>query len=296
MEETHPILTSPLNPAIPHGPADVDFQKVLVPALPGNEDTETLPFLTGYDLAMAEWLRAATVWNGRFVPVVFAAPLRAFSTYRTMLKTGQISPLEPPDDADLSFAKPPLPMISFTRGDFKPGPRQNQNFPVRNIAYVLDTKQRRTGYTRYPMSVLIPYSVEIWTKSIQAQAFLTQRVLSQFWPKIAYWYVQTPFIEKLTMPIKLGGIADTSQLEGGQDGERQLRITFNLEVEGQMFFDINEAPTFMRERTEVGLAKTFDPTTGEIIDATVDSDQSGGLAGPSTDEIAQLPKMEQGNS
>ena len=293
----HPILTNPINPLIPHGPADVDFQTVLVQAMPGPEDTEHYSFLTHYDLAMREWLRAATVWNGRIVPVVFAAPLRAFSTYRQLLTDGMITPLDPPVDADLNFAKPPLPFISYTRGDFKPGLRQNQNYPVRNIAFLDGTNKRRTGYTRYPMSVVIPYTVEIWTKTFQAQTFIVQRLLTQFWPKIAYWQVTTPFIDNLLMPIKLGGISDTSQLEGGADGERSLRMTFSLEVEGQMFFDLMQAPTFLRERDEIGTAQTFNPTTGEIIDKTInidlsiDEDNLEGLAGPSTDAINALPKM-----
>lgn len=282
------VITSPLNPLIPHGPEDTDFKDVVVEVLPSGAESPEGTFLKSYDTAMRDWLRGVTAWDGRVMPIVFAAPLRAMSQFRELLKLGQITPLEPPQDGDLNFAKAPLPFISFVRGDFRPGTRQNQNYPIRNVAFLDDTNKRRTAFTRYPMSMIIPYQIEVWTKGLGTQAYLMQRIMGQFWPKIAYWQVKTPFLTDFTMPILLKGVSDTSTLEGGQDGERVLRLTFSVEVEAWMFFDLVQAPTFLREVDEIGTMKSGGGD--EVIDKVINTDQSGGLANPGTEAIRALPQ------
>lgn len=201
---------------------------------------------------MGEWLKGVTMVDGRIIPVVFSSPMRAFSTLRTQLSESGIAIINPPDDAQLEYSDMPLPYVSFWRGDPKFGVRRNQNFPVRNIGFISSSGQRRTGSMRYPTPVNIPYQVEIWCKSISTQGYLVQKMMEQFWTHLAYWSVQTPYGTRVIMPIKMNGMTDTSELEAGSEArDRILRYTFNLEVEGKMFHDIKEVPTYMRQSEQI---------------------------------------------
>ncbi len=264
--------TPPLNPLLPHGPGDYDYQQVIKYALPRSGDTSTtLSMFDNYDRAMKSWLQSVLFWDGRFLPTIFSAPLRAFSTIRQLIQNNDPSiSIPPPRDGQLDYPSMPLPFISYWRGDWKYGPRQNQNFPVRNIGFIDGTGKRRTGTMRNAMPINLPYQVELWCKHSATQGILMQQLLTQFWPKMAYWSVSTPYGRPIWMPIRMMGSSDTSELEGGTEAkDRVLRYTFSLEVEGRMFFDVMAAPTYMR-KTEALQFKKPDGTREDVRVASAD--------------------------
>jgi hypothetical protein len=283
-------ITPPQHPLLPHGPDDFDFKKVIKRALPNVGDkTETLSFLDNYDRAMAQWLRGVLHWDGRYLPIVFASPLRAFSAVQEILSDDPDAVIPPPADGQLDYPTLPLPFISFWRGDLRPGVRRNQNFPVRNIGFIDGSKKRRTGTMRFPTPINLPYQVELWCKTYTTQGILIQQLLTQFWTTMAYWLVNTPYNRQIFMPIKLVSSSDTSELEAGSDTkDRILRYTFQLEVEGRMFHDVYEVPTYMRRDVQIEVQNPDGTST--VVDQILSEDVTGSTETPAPPSLEQIAK------
>lgn len=181
-----------------------------------------------YDRMMHDWATEIAVWKGRQVPVVIAAPDRAFSEVAVLLRReGAISP-------EVNPRVVPLPFISISRGD--PAPRthewQYRRIPIGHT----DSSKREYETAWWPQPQNIPYSLEIWSKYFQTDAGLTEMFMRQFHSYYAYAMAKhmLPYSWKLT-PIKFDSFNNNSELEGG-DSDRIIRHTLNVTVEGLLFF------------------------------------------------------------
>ena len=224
-----------------------DFDRTLLKAYDNNHDRSSGHFVRLYNEAIESWISNLIIIDGRPITVVKASPMRAFSSYRHLLKNRMTGDDLPADMDDIE--RFPLPFANYTRGVPKVNKTlQQQAWPIRNIGFLDDTNKRRTAWTRYPKALVIPYTIDLWCKYESHMDYIMQAAMEQFVP-VAYWQVQSPFTEETyTMPIKLiGDIVDNSELEHDSVEDRLLRLTMNIEVEAWMFYDIKQAPTFQIE-------------------------------------------------
>jgi len=224
-----------------------------------------------YDRMLHDWSTEIAVWKGRQVPVVLAAPDRAFSEVATLLeREGATSP-------EIVPRVVPLPFISISRGS--PTPRlhewQYRHIPIGHT----DASKRLYDWAYWPQPQNIPYAVEIWSKYFQTDAGLTDMFLRQFHNYYAYALAKhmSPYGWKLT-PMKFSSYDDNSTLDGGES-DRIIRHTLNVTVEGLLFFYPEPALTALKtviekrdglpppgESTLIDAIVTEgDPATGEIV-------------------------------
>jgi len=242
---------------IPHTADDFDFGTQIdlalkaTPALEGDQGQTSQYY---YDTGVKEWLRRILQVNGVSIPVVMASPANAFSTYEQMLRDeGRFVCAGQSEIVTL-----PLPMASIQAFAHKPRPGSNP-FPVRNMGFIDDQVARRASakygvtYSRYPKPVTIPYTITLWAQHRSSFYWMIQRLEETFWDHLAYFRVETMYLEKqegLVTAAKHAGAEDLTDLERGVE-ERRLRYELRIEVEGWIFFNSLLAPTVHRQTHEI---------------------------------------------
>lgn len=245
-----PRSYKPLHPSalIPSTGADFDFGTVIDRALADEPPASGHPgqsFQYFYDAAVQKWLERIFQLAGRTLPVVMAAPSNAFAEYWRILGR-TCAPGGDPTEA----ATPPLPMVSATSSGHRPRAGSNP-YPVRNMAFIDDTRSRRatakygTTYARYPKPVTIPYRISVWAQYKTHLHWLVQRFEETFFDLFAHFRVASPYHQGcpgLLAAAKRVSADDVSELERGTE-ERLLRYDFGIEVEAWIFHDSRRAPT-----------------------------------------------------
>lgn len=240
------MISQPLYPTqIAEVIADFDFSKVVQASYNHNANLESNLTMRLYNEAIMAWIQDLIIIDGRPVICIKSTPLRAFSKYRDMLVRTNFDAI-PADSDDIN--RFPLPFSNFTRGM----PKENKTQQVfgtrmRNLGF-LDVNKRRTATARYPKTFLLPYTIDFWCRYESHMDYIIQRIWEQFVP-LAYTTVRSPFATEgctdgYTCAIHKMDLQDASDLERNDTDDRLLRATLTIEVEGLMFYDITQAPTY----------------------------------------------------
>lgn len=194
-------------------------------------------FFRVYDQGISNWINNIAIINGDIVPHVMASPQRAFSAMRDVLVTQN----KLPEDATLDMI--PLPFISIQRGSPALNLKYWSRANMRNLRFT-DSSKKYTQQAHFPQPFLLPYTIEVWSKLVQSDAELFDRLMLTFASSMAYMMVthKEPWGDRFTA-IHLDSIDNNSKLEGGELDEREIRHTFNVTVEAWLFFDPEEVPT-----------------------------------------------------
>lgn len=201
-------------------------------------------FFRVYDQGISNWVNNIAIINGDIVPHVMASPQRAFSTMRDVLiKQGKLT-----KDATLDMV--PLPFISIQRGDPALNLKYWSRARLRNMRFT-DSSKRFTETSQFPQPYLLPYSIEVWSKYVQSDAELFDRLQFTFASSMAYMGVthRDPWNHRFTA-IHLDSISNNSKLEGGTMDERDVRHTYRVSVEAWLFFTPTEVPTALKFSTQ----------------------------------------------
>jgi hypothetical protein len=226
-----------------------DFSRVVLPAYSNQADMDSNLFIRFYNEAVKSWIENLIVIDGRKIICIKSSPLRAFSAYKHLFKNDDFNRLPEDGEAPERF---PLPFANYTRGVPKVNDKLKQNsYPIRNIGFLDESNKRRTAWTRYPKPMIIPYSIDFWSKYESHMDYIIQRIHEQFVP-MAYYDVGSPFSDgTILMPMKMNDLVDNSELERDSTEDRLLRVTLSMDVEAWMFYNIHQAPTFQTETQQV---------------------------------------------
>jgi len=133
----------------------------------------------------------------------------------------------------------PYPMVSLTVGTITPDIERRNVNQVRtgpNGTMFLDNKNTKAALVPWPLPILIPYQIDIWTKTRQDLRYLETAVMERFVFSDTT-YVNFDFGEgygEKIVRLTLDSVDDTSDLETGEK-ERELRKTISTTLHGWIF-------------------------------------------------------------
>lgn len=242
----------------PHGivPWDGDFGAIVKQPLADAKGLDKSDFLSLYELAMSDWLGNVFTVGGNRLPVVFASPKQAFSSYwyalpqvlkaRFLQGCGgggpdSVSDSTPPPPT-LSFAKYPLPFISFSRTGMESTTDSNP-MPLRNIKY-LDDDRTKTAWSKYPALYQLTFQVSVWSKYRAMHNWLFSLMDSAFSQGLGYLFTPNQLLpegEPLINLIQMKGFDETKE-DATDDTETIFRWVFTLSVAARRFYELRSAP------------------------------------------------------
>lgn len=250
-------------------------------------------FIQHYDRAVFDWIGKVVGIEGIPIRRIKSTPMRAFADYKCLLQQEDPKLAESLKDAS-SLLQFPLPLAVIS-----PPTRKwrrewgNSKAPIRNIRFIPGSGKRRTTYMRPPRPFDLTYQIEFYSRMEIHRRWIVEQIESQFWP-MAYAKIESPYQSLQEsgdfryMPIKYGDFVDNSDLEPGSEGDRLLRDTLTITVEGFQWFDEMGAPTLHRILTEdyEGNVSRTDlnnesPETATEVMAEIPS-------GPATDGVVEL--------
>ena len=272
----------------PYGiPPEDDFASVIDAA--ASEEDRTSHAYRYYDVAIRDWIRDTVQVDGRAIRTIQSTPMRAFGDMAEMLKKENPDEWQRhPLDAK-AWAKFPLPFAIFDRTSTKW--RQewgNTKMPLRNLMFLNEDDKRRTAHARPPRPMDYEYQIDVFAMFEKHMRWIMQKLEEEFFP-LAYYRIKTPFSGDSThaMAMKYGGWTDNSDLEPGNEGDRLLRQTLTLTVEGWQWFDLKKAPTVQRfgqispdlEESNTALTDLAPPMTSDQINELPQQPATDGVAG-----------------
>lgn len=273
-----PLVQHPAG--IPH---DDDFGKLLDAAV--TEDDRDSHALRFYDQGIKDWIMQVVSINGRGIRTIQSTPMRAYSTMADLFGKEKDGKMYPKDAKP--WAKFPFPFCAFDRTNVKwRSEWGNSKAPMRNLYFVNEDDKRRTAYARPPRPLDLEFQMDFYSRMEMHMRWIMQRIEEQFWP-LAYMQIRTPFLNEPChqMAMKYGGWVDNSDLEPGVEGDRIIRQTLTVTVEGWMWFDIKQAPTVHRygqespdlEESNTALTDLAPPLTSDDIAELPSSPDTGGV-------------------
>lgn len=257
----------------PHGvvPWDGDFGTICHNQ-PDSRGLDKTDFLSLYEVAMSQWLGETFKVGNVTLPVVFAAPKQAFSSYWYALpnnvKASYLQscggggpddvPATQPPPPNMAFSRYPLPFISFFRNGVKQGVGQN-SVPLRHLGF-LDRERTKTGWSKFPTPYELTFQVSVWSKYRAMHNWFFSVFDSAFNQGMS-WLTVPPQLsddgEPFLGAIMMSSIDDSTE-EATEDTETVFRWTFGLTVEARRFYEVRAAPVAqeivigVREYTEPG--------------------------------------------
>lgn len=200
----------------------------------------------------------------RPVLTVFATPERAFAQVQK-----QLARVRKIDEEQSKTITIPLPIISVSRGAplFDPTRYNNASYPR-----MLQNAAGETLGMRAPKPYNIPYTVDIWTRTLEEQVAISNQFLQ--WLDFDYFYLHVahpaPLGERIVY-TRFVGAADSSQLATGSEKQRSLRYTMSFHVNGWLTDDVAVAGSVIQTAIVDLYAYTWDPPPVEHIVVGVDS-------------------------
>lgn len=237
-----------------------------------------------YDSAVRQWLweiRDPRINRGLPIPVVHATPDRAFASYRELLlaqeQRRRLADGRQPTIKDVSFRlrrqqperNPPLPLWSYHRQDENLDRTRWNRMTLRKLGFVVrrpDNSIIKKGDPDYqtaiyqapfPLPLSFPYQIEIWTRN-QVTANLIRQQLhlrydeGQVYFRLDFSPVHAVYGCKLVR-MSIDGIANNSDLEPGEPGDRVVRYTVSTTIHGWLWRPVREIPTVLSTVFDIDL-------------------------------------------
>jgi len=243
-----------------------DFEDVLVRT--ATEDDRDSHFLRQYTVGVKQWVQGVVNIKGKPIRLIKSTPMRAFADYLCLLKEEDNPIASQLEDAD-SLARFPMPIVIMGRPSWEwRSDYGNSKSTVRRIG--LSDDNLKTGWSHAPRPLDITFTLDFYAKTELQMGWIVTQIEKQFYPlayaKIpsAYRDVQDDPAYNRWMPIKHGGFQDNSELEPDTAGDRLLRQTLTITVEGYLFYDIKEAPMAHRWNLEVDIDSGDEVETNEL--------------------------------
>lgn len=128
------------------------------------------------------------------------------------------------------------PRIVVTRLDYMNDPNRFNSSRIRRLGWCDSTVNSALRNSRWPSPVNISYQIDLWTRYAKEMNLWVQQVMFEFSPQYIYLRIRPDSVwgDKTFIVFLEGGIADNSDLEPGE-GDRSIRRTFNLRLEGWVF-------------------------------------------------------------
>lgn len=200
-----------------------------------SEGTSTLDqysIFAAYDLAVRDWITHVTSKLSSDIVIVSASPMRAFGEASRVIERSSKSG-QPPTNRGDKNAKVPLPLISVERGSISGREQRHFNAPLNHGLPLYDEGKKQAYSIRAATPITIPYQLDIWSKTKNVQSKIIKSILDAFDPFMSYGIVSlNESLQNIWMPIKLGDMSDSSELEGGDSEDRVIRNTLSIDIEG----------------------------------------------------------------
>ena len=200
--------------------------------------------LRRYDQAVMNFLRLTL--EKEPVPLGFATPRREYG------KQGEMFPenkAETPRRADQTIR---LPAMVVTRLNWTPSDARHNQTTHRKLAWSDDLNIVKKS--QHPMAYDIGYQLDIWTKFRDDANILTALTLQKFPKRIRYLTVDLGegWGEKRVSFI-VKSVQDLTELEPGEESDREIRMTITLELEAWLPLPIVDVRTVRKviERVDI---------------------------------------------
>lgn len=193
-----------------------------------------------YDLAVSRWVASvlSCLPEKDEMTMVMAGPQRAFAEAREILNKQRRLRGQPPLDGELR-ANIPLPLVSIARGTLtqRMDQRVAPGFGFRERRFTDSSGFYNRG-GKPPLPVMIDYQIDVWTEKVDTFSRMMTTFQKAFDPQMAWGKCKPhPEIAEGLMPIRLEGITNNSNLEGG-DKDREMRFTVSIQIEGWVYHDM----------------------------------------------------------
>jgi len=204
--------------------------------------------LTLFDKAIGDYIRDKggeillpdnTIFNPQ---IVFATPERAFSIVTSPVEDYNLQ-AEP--GAQSLSDRITLPIISYHRTGMERNENRHLN-PSLMWTKRFSPNNNKVSMSPKPNPVDILYDVSFWTKYEVEKLMFLETLIQDFQP---LGYLLCDFAHT-QVPMRLENITDNSNLEDLGDGDRLLRVTFSIRVEGFIFRKPTCVPT-IKGRCEI---------------------------------------------
>lgn len=282
-------MTEPVT-QLPAGiPSDEDFATRLEQV--ATEKGRGSHFVKQYDDAVFEWIGKVVGIEGIPIRRIRSTPLRAFADYKCLLAKEDPRLAETLKDAP-SLVQFPLPLAVIGRGQRTwRAAWGNSKAAIRNIRFPGGPGKRRTSYMRSPRPIDLAYKIDFYARMEIHMRWIVEQVEAQFWP-LAYARIESPYPNVSRedfryMPIKYDGFTDNSELEPGEAGDRMLRETLSIVVEGFQWFDEMQAPTLHRIITERHDSSTYTQELNDESPETATEVEAAIPSAPATDGMVE---------
>ena len=232
------------------------FQKVVQRELRPNSGIQTNSVIRSYNEAIVNWCEAVTVVAGTAIPCIISSPQRAFANFAGMIERRLKTPWPQLPEDQSNIDRHPLPFGCITPSTMVARPSVgNDNYPIRNIGVVDSSGRRRTAYTRYPKPMFKRYEIVFFCRQRHHSDFIEQKMIGQFWNGIATWSMPHPLAvlnpgdvtnDRMMVRIHYKSHTVLDDLTIQSDADRLIKITFSVDVELWIWFDLLQAPTALR--------------------------------------------------
>jgi len=196
-----------------------------------------------YDQAILTWVQNYMIplLPGRNVQLSVATARKAFAE----VSTGQL----------LNERTLIVPRISLQRLDPVNDPARFNSNPIRRLGWAYSTAndQRQLIKGKFPTPVNIPYQLDLWTRFTKEMNLWERFIFDTFSPQYTYMRIRPNDVWgwKLFIVFLDGPVRNNSDLEPGE-GERKIRKTVPLRVEGWFFPDTFDVP-YVVKRLEIDI-------------------------------------------
>lgn len=253
-------------------------------------DESIIELYDNYDKSFADWCsfyyRKRNDNSMMRIPTVFATPDRAFAQYEEFLNNKLVSnnSLGNVNKGKFNINTLPLPFISINRGDYVIDLQRYQFARIRKR--FLSSDRRKWVGGEYPHPVTIPYTIEIWSKTISIGDVVKLQVLRKFYrSRFSFMPVYHPLpVGTLNIAIALPVFTDNTGLEFSTTEERVIRQTYKFEVNGWLTYPLSITPSVRSVNIELAVenADGTEDVAGVVSFEATDEDLATNFA----DEIS----------
>lgn len=198
--------------------------------------------LRQYDQAVVDILTLKS--RGEAIPIVMATPRREYGNRRE-----QHPDIDEPERQQQTVH---LPSMAVGRYDVRPSETRRRLARHRKIRYSDDLNT--VGASLPPIAVDISYQLDIWTRLRDDANVILTWTMSKF-PRVHRWVTVDmgwPWGEK-RVAIRYDGASDNTDLEPGTEGDREVRMTLDLVMEGWIPVEPEEIRTVRRSVVQLDL-------------------------------------------
>jgi hypothetical protein len=157
-----------------------------------------------------------------------------------------------------------LPRIAVTRLQHSTDSTRFNSNNIRRLGWTNSRYQAAIRNGKFPAPIIIPYQLDFWSIYVNEMNLWEQKVLFDFAPSYTYQTIRPDDVwgDKQYAVFLDGPIVDNSDLEPGEEGQREIRKTVTLNAHGWIFDqDLTDVKVIKRLRVDF-----VDPDTSELYD------------------------------